>query len=234
MSRAGLDPRPALRHEPGALQGAGQLPWLAAASLVLLLAGVAVGAALGGVFPSPFGDPDQIQAFFADHPTSVQLTAVFGVLSALPVLAYTAAAVTRTGRHPQAGAAPAVALGAGAICTTMMVASALLQWTLTRDDVRADSALVRALHDLSFLTGGVGAVVFLGVLVAAVAVAASRAGLVSRPVALTGVGIGVVGMLSIVSLLWSAAAILLPMGRFPGLIWMILAGVLLSRERAAR
>lgn len=234
MSRAALDPRPELRNDSDTGAAPGKLPWLAASSLVLLLAGVAVGAALGGVFPSPFGDAAQIQAFFTDHPASVQATAVFGIVSALPLLAYAAVATAHLGRVARAGSAAAVALGAATICTTMMVTSALLQWVLTRDAVRADPALVRGLHDLSFLTGGVGAVVFLGVLVAALATAASRAGLIPRPLAMAGLGMGAVGMLSVVSLLWPDAAVLLPVGRFPGLIWMIIAGVLVARKRAVR
>jgi hypothetical protein len=232
MNRAALDPVSGPRTDAGTAPGL--LPGLAAGSLALLLAGVAVGAALGGVFPSPFGDDAQIQAFFADHPASVRATAVFGIASALPLLVYAAHATARLGRVAQAGPAAAVALGAATICTTMMVTSALVQWVLTRDAVLADPALVRGLHDLSFLTGGVGAVVFLGVLVAALATAASRAAAIPGPLAVAGVGLGAVAMASALSLLWSDAAVLLPIGRFPGLLWMIVAGVLVARERAVR
>lgn len=232
MSRAAVDPRPALRGD--AAPAPGLLPWLAAGSLVLLLVGVAVGAALGGVFPSPFGDAPQIQAFFVDHPASVHATAGFGIASALPLLAYAAVATAHLGQDARVGSAPALALGAATICATMMVTSALLQWVLTRDAVLADPALVRGVHDLSFLTGGVGAVVFLGVLVAAVAVAATRAGVLPRPLAVAGTCLGAVGMASVASLLWPDAAILLPVGRFTALIWMIVAGVLVAREKAAR
>lgn len=68
----------------------------------------------------------------------------------------------------------------------MLTLSGLLQWVLSRPAVRTDVPIVRALHDLSFLTGGVAHVVFLGLLLAGIAVPALLLHLLPRPLAVTG------------------------------------------------
>jgi hypothetical protein len=97
--------------------------------------------------------------------------------------------------------------------------------------VRGDLPLVRALHDLSFLTGGVAHVVFLGLLIAGIAVPGLLLGLLPRAVAIAGLAIAVVAEVAVVSLLWDGAAVLLPVARFPGLMWLVLAGLWLPRRR---
>lgn len=209
------------------------LPLLAGASLVLLLLGVGTGAALGGVFPSPFVDPATAEAFFAEQPAAVLATAVLGFLSALPLLGYAAGASAQLRRHPETGAGAAVALGAGGIAVAMLAGSGLIQWVLTRPSVRTEPGIVHALHDLAFLTGGVGHVVFLGLMVGGFAAAGLGSGLLPRALAVAGLVIAAIGVLASVSLVWSDAAVLLPICRFPGLLWLIAAGVVLAgRSRA--
>jgi hypothetical protein len=85
-----------------------------------------------------------------------------------------------------------------------------------------------------FLTGGVAHVVFLGLLVAGVAVPGLLLGLLPRGVATTGLVIAAVAELATVSLVWDGAAVLLPIARFPALIWLVAAGYLLPRARPRR
>ncbi len=84
---------------------------------------------------------------------------------------------------------------------------------------------MRALHDLSFLTGGVAHIVFLGLLLAGIAIPALLLGLLPRPLAITGLVIAVVAEAASVSLIWPQAGVLLPIARFPGLIWLVVAGL---------
>lgn len=116
----------------------------------------------------------------------------------------------------------------------MLALSGLLGWVLARPAVRGETAPVRALHDLSFLTGGVAHVVFLGLLVAGVAVPGLLLGLLPRAVAATGLAIAAVAELATVSLVWDGAAVLLPIARFPALIWLVVAGYGLPRARPPR
>lgn len=197
---------------------------LAGISLLLLLAGLILSALLGGTIPSPFGDPAAIAAYFAQQHAAVLASAVFTFASAVPLALY---AATTTARSSAPGAT--IALVGGVISAAMLGLSGLVTWVLSR--VSGDAPLVRALHDLTFLTGGVGHVVFLGLLVAGIAVPGLLLGLLPRAFAITGIVIAVVAEFATLALIWEGAAILLPIARFPGLIWLIVVGFLLPRRR---
>jgi hypothetical protein len=113
----------------------------------------------------------------------------------------------------------------------MLALCGLVAWVLARPDIRTETALVRALHDLAFLTGGVGHVVFLGLLMAGIAVPGLILGLLPRGVAVTGLVIAAVAEAATVSLAWDAAAVLLPIARFPGLVWLVAVGFMLPHSR---
>jgi hypothetical protein len=87
---------------------------------------------------------------------------------------------------------------------------------------------------LDHLAGGPGAVVFLGRLVAGVAVPAAVGRLLPRPVWIAGIAFAAIAELSTIALLSKPAAVLLPIARFGSLAWLIAAAALLpaSRQRA--
>jgi hypothetical protein len=90
---------------------------------------------------------------------------------------------------------------------------------------------VRPLADLSFAAGGPGHVVFLGLLIAGLAVPSAVGRLLPRGLALAGVAIAAVAELSTLALISQPAAFLLPLARFGGLAWLIAAAVLLPVQR---
>ena len=57
-------------------QGGPPLVVLAAISFVLLIGGLAIGVAIGGVPPSPFTTGASVQDFFVAHPVAVRAAAV--------------------------------------------------------------------------------------------------------------------------------------------------------------
>jgi hypothetical protein len=205
---------------------------LAGASLALVVAGVAVSAALGGVLPSPFGDPGAIAAYIAGNPAALTASAFFQFASAVPLAIYAAVAYSRL-RHLGVDApGPAIGLVGGVISAAMLAVSGLCTWVLALPAVGgAGGAAVLGLHGLTFATGGVGAVAFLGLLVAGVAVPGLLSEQLPRTFALIGIAIAAIAALSTISMLVSGLAILLPLGRFPGLLWLIAAGVLLPRQK---
>ncbi len=207
---------------------------LAGISLLLVVAGIVVSATLGGVFPSPFAEPATIAEYFTREPDAVRASAVFLFGSAVPLALFAATVSSRL--RTLGGTAPGatIALAGGVLSAAMLTVSALLAWVLSRPAVRADLPLIRALHDLSFLTGGVAHVVFLGLLIAGIAVPGLLLGLLPRPVAVAGLVIAVVAEVATVSLIWDGAAVLLPIARFPGLVWLVVAGFLLPRHRSRR
>jgi hypothetical protein len=127
-----------------------------------------------------------------------------------------------------------IALAGGLLSAGALAASGLVQWTLSRPAVRGDEPLVRALHDLAFLTGGPAHVVFLGLLLAGIAVPALLLRLLSRPLALAGLGIAALAELSTLTLVWPGLSVLLPVVQFPALAWLITVGLLLPHRRPAR
>lgn len=215
-------------------QGGPPLGMLAAVSLGLLIAGLAGSAALGGTIPSPFADPAAIGRYFAEHPTAVLASAFFTFASAVPLAIYAATASSRLRTLGVTAPGATIALAGGLVSAAMLALSGLVGWVVSRPVVRTDTALVRALHDLTFLTGGVAHVVFLGLLLAGIAVPALFLQLLPRPLAVTGLVIAVAAELATVSLIWPAASVLLPVARFPGLLWLVAAGVLMPTRRARR
>lgn len=207
---------------------------LAAASLALLLAGLIASAALGGTIPSPFGSATSIQHYFLTHPGAAKASGTVAFASSVPLAIYAATASARLRQLGVTAPGATIAFAGGLLSASALSLSGLLQWTLSRPAVRGDAALVRALHDLSFLTGGPAHVVALGLLIAGIAVPSLILGLLPRALACVGLVIAGVAELSTVVLIWPSLAVLLPIARFPGLIWLIVAGFGLPHRRPGR
>lgn len=212
-------------------QGGPPLVLLAAVSLALLVGGLALSAALGGVLPSPFGSPSSIQRYFLTEPDAVKASGTLLFASSVPLAIYSATASARLRQLGVAAPGATIALAGGLLSSGALGLSGLLQWTLARPAVRQDGPLVRALHDLSFLTGGPGHVVPLGLLLAGIAVPGLLIGLLPRAVAWTGLIIAGIAELTTLVLIWPSLAAMLPIARFPALVWLIVAGLLLPHRR---
>jgi hypothetical protein len=204
---------------------------LAAVSLGLLLAGLAVAVALGGVMPLPYGSDTAIQEFVAGHHDAAVAIAVGSFGSSIPLAIYAATASARLRQLGITAPGATIALTGGLLASAGLALSGLTAWTLSRPEVTSDAALVRALYYLTYLTGGPWHVVTLGLLIAGIAVPGLIAGLLPRPVAWTGLVIAGVAELTTLVLIWQALSPLLPLARFTGLIWLIVAGALLPLRR---
>jgi hypothetical protein len=203
-------------------------------STALLLASLATSAALGGTFPSPYADPGVIAAHFATQPDAVLAGGVLLFGSSVPLAIYAATVSARLRQLGVTAPGATIALAGGLLAGGALAASGLLQWTLARPAVREGGPLVRALADLAYVSGGPAHVVFLGLLLAGIAVPGLILGLLPRPVAIAGLVIAAVAELSVLALVLPALAILLPLARFPGLVWLIVAGFLLPHRRARK
>lgn len=136
-------------------QGGPPLVLLAAVFSALFLAGLIAGAALGdGTFPSPYASADSIQAYFAGNAAAVRTSAVLQFAAAVPLAILAATASARLHNLGIRAPGATIALAGGLLASAFLTLSALLQWLLSRPEVAAEPALVRALHDLTFLTGG--------------------------------------------------------------------------------
>lgn len=205
---------------------------LAAISLVLLLAGLVVGVMLaGGVMPLPYGSATEIQDYVARHHAAAVALAVGTFGSSIPLAIYAATASARLRQLGITAPGATIALAGGLLASTGLALSSLTTWTLSRPEVTSDAALVRALYYLTYLTGGPWHVVTLGLLIAGIAVPGLIVRLMPLPVAWTGLVIAGIAELTTLVLIWPGLSPLLPLARFTGLIWLIVAGALLPLRR---
>jgi len=213
-------------------QGGPPLALLASISLGLLLAGLASGVALGGLMPLPFGS--EAQDYVAAHHDAAQAIAVGTFASSIPLAIYAATASARLRQLGITAPGATIALAGGLLASGALSLSGLLAWTLSRPEATTDPALVRALYYLVYLTGGPWHIVTLGLLLAGISVPSLIVGLLPRSVAWTGLVIAAVAELTTLALIWPGLSPLLPVARFTGLIWLIVAGAMLPLRRRNR
>ena len=205
------------------------LPAAAVACAVVLFGGLAVGVAIGGLMPLPYGPAAPIVAYVRAHPVAVQVIATATFASSVPLAIYAAIAAARL-RRLGVGAVPAsIALTGGILAAGALGATGLLGWTLSRPEVAADAALVQTLYLLVFLLGSPGHLVVLGLLVAAMAVPALSMSWMPRPLARVGAAIAVLAEATTLVLVWPELGVMLPIIRVLVLGWLVAAGVLAAR-----
>jgi hypothetical protein len=202
-------------------------------STVLFLGGLIVSTVMAGgdTFPSPFSHAAVILAYFDKHPSAVRVGAFGQFGASVPLAIYAATASARLRNLGIRAPGATIALAGGLLGAAMLALSGLIAWVLSQPGVHDQRSIVPALRDFAFATGGVGHVVFLGLLVAGIAVPGLLAKLLPRYLAIAGLVIAAVAELSTLVLLISDAAILLPIARFTALAWLIATGFLLPRTR---
>ena len=146
------------------------LALFAALFVAVLFGGLAIGVALGGMMPLPYGSVAAVQQYVRTQPLAVQSHRGRGVR-----VVGAAGGLRRDGQCPAAPARrqparrPTIALAGGILAAGALGLTGLLGWTLSRPEITGDTALVRSLYLLVFLVGGPGHIVALGVLVAGIA-----------------------------------------------------------------
>jgi hypothetical protein len=186
-------------------------------------------------YPSPLtATTGEVEDYFRDARDATRVNSFVQLAAAVPLLIYSAGSANCVRARSDRSAVPAIALAAGSVSAACLALSAISQWALSRPHTLDEGgALVRALHDLAFMSGGPGHVGFLGVLVAAV----SLAGWSGRylPALITGLGglVGVLSVLSVLTLLFDDAAYLLPVARFPTFVWLLATGIALAGATTA-
>ncbi len=200
-------------------------------SFGLLLGGLAIGVALGGVMPLPYGPVAAIQAYVRAQPVAVQVVATAAFGSSVPLAIYAATASARLRQLGVIAPGATIALTGGTLAAGALGLTGLLGWTLSRPEVSADTALVRAIYYLVFLVGGPGHIVALGLLVAGMSVPSLILGLIPRTVAWTGLAIAALAELTTLVLVWPELGVILPIARVSALVWLVVAGALLPLQR---
>ncbi len=204
-------------------------------TLALTLVGLIVGAALSGgaTLGSPFVSTAEAAARYADNSAAFRIAALFQFGAAVQLGILSATLYARQLRLGIRVPGPAIGYFGGIAASVMLMFSGLIGWVLSRPEVTGDAVLVHALAFLAFMTGGVGYVVGLGLLVAGVAVPALILRLTPAWLAWVGLVLAALAELSFLSMVFEPLQFLLPVGRFGGGIWLIAVGFLLPTTRAA-
>ena len=205
------------------------LPGLGLLCIGLLFGGLAVGVALGGVMPLPYGPMGGVVAYARAEPVALQVIATAVFASSVPLAMYAATAGARLRQLGAGRPAAAIAMTGGTLAAGALGLTALLGWTLSRPEVSADAALVRAIYFLVFLVGSPGHLVALGLLVAGMAVPARALRLLPRWLAWTGLVIATLAEVTTLVLAWPELGVILPIARVAALVWLVAAGAMLPR-----
>ncbi|HTR30895.1 MAG TPA: hypothetical protein VMH27_16610 [Puia sp.] len=182
-------------------------------------------------YPNPYDPAAAVVAYFREHPHDAMMCSFFQFLSAIPLGIFTVTIWTRLRWLGVKAAGPTIGLFGGLLTVAGVVVSSLIGWTLAFPGMAGDEGTVRGLYYLSFAIGGVGYSVPFGLLVAGIAVSAGFARLLPRWMVVFGVILAIIGEASSLSLLSPGLTLLIPLTRFPGFIWLILAGMKLAMRK---
>ena len=203
--------------------------------LLLFAAGLAAAAVLrrGTAFVTPFAPAEQVRQFFALSPTAVRLSSFFLFASAVPLGIFAVTAASRLRFLGVRAAGTEITLLGGIAATMALFFSGIASWVLSVPEVLESAVVVKVLSFLSFLCGGVLYAVGFGLLAAGVSVTSHFMRLLPRWLVALGMLVAFAGELSSLSLIAYPANFLIPITRFVGFVWMILAALGLARTRKA-
>ena len=183
---------------------------------------------------APWQSDAALQAAYRDHQFSWRLGALFVVAAAAPLAVATAVFSARIERAGLRVPGRLILLLGGGCAATVLACSGMLQFAMTQGEVATRLPLLQFGQGLATALGGTAFALFVGLLVAGVAVPGLLGGLLPRPLALTGVVLAVVCELGVLSTVVDGLAVLLPIARFGSMLWLLAAAVSLrGRTRAA-
>jgi hypothetical protein len=206
---------------------------LAAAHILLLVTSLVVAAVLrhGAPYVTPFASADQIRLFFVQNPMAVRVSSFLLFGSAVPFGIFAVTTVSRLRFMGVRAAGTNITLLGGLTATIALFLSGMTGWILSLPDVTESAPLVKAIYFMSFLSGGALYAIGFGLLAAGVSVTCHFMRLLPRWLTILGFILAIAGELSWFSMLSFPANFFIPITRYVGFIWMLLAAVALTRNR---
>lgn len=200
--------------------------------ILVFAAGLVAAAALrhGAPFVNPYAAAEVVRVFFAQNPAAVRVSSFFLFASAIPFGIFAVTMVSRLRFLGIRAAGTNIALFGGLTATYALIVSGLTGWVLSLPEVTVSAPVVKAVCFVSFLSGGPAYAVGFGLLAAGVSITSYFTGLLPRWVVALGIVTAIAGELSSLSLLAYPANFLIPVTRYLGLIWMMVAAVKLTRS----
>ncbi len=182
-------------------------------------------------YPHPSALAPAIAAYFQDHPREVLMCAFFQFGSAVPLGIYVVTAVSRLRFLGIKAAGTYIALFGGLMTVFTLALSALINWVMAYPGIAADVPVIGALYYVAFAVGGVGFSVPLGIFFAGVSVTTGFAKILPRWLVIFGLLLALCGELSWFSLIFPDLLYFIPVTRFFGFLWLIIAGFMLPKSR---
>lgn len=213
--------------------------WAASGLLFVLLFGAGLFAADLVTTPYPgFLHPiERLEAYFTQSQRAVQALSLFHSLAAFALLLFAGYLATILGRDKQPGVngAALVTLGCGSVAAGFLLLSALLFWVLAIPSITEDPALLRALHTLAYLAGGVALALPLAAFIGAPAIVALRGGPLPRWLGWTGLISAGFCLLYPVTLLrhggqWGPGGIIATTTAIVAVLWILALSLVLLRR----
>ena len=182
-------------------------------------------------FPGPWEPTQNILTFFQARPSAVMLCCFLQFGAAIPLGIFTASAVSRLRFLGVQAAGATIALFGGFATAIGMLENSAVLYAMARPEVYHAPALMVALYYFGFHLGGPGFSVPFGLLMAGISIPALLYKLVPRWIAILGIVLAVIGVLSWLDILFPQALPLIPLTRFPGFVWIIAMGFALPSAR---
>jgi hypothetical protein len=182
-------------------------------------------------FPGPWETAEVIATYFQHHQQDVLMCAFFQFGAAIPLGLFTATIVSRLKFLGVKAAGTNIALFGGFMTAVSLVVSSLVLWVMSYPGIAQEAAVNRALYYVVYAIGGVGYSVPLGLLIAGISVTAFFMKLLPKWVTVCGLLLALSGELSWLSLIFQNLLPLIPLTRFPGFIWLIIVGFMLSKKQ---
>jgi hypothetical protein len=184
----------------------------------LLIAG---GSRLSAAFHMPHDSVQKTVAYMTTYGWTIQLGSFFELVSAIPLGIFIAATISRLRFLGIRSAGEPIAFLGGIGAITMLVLSALTNWSLTRPGIPEAEGASAALRAISFAAAGPGFAVLLGFFVAGVSLAAGLHKSLPRWLMWFGIVIATACELAAFTVLNFKAGYFIPVGRFVSILWMI-------------
>jgi hypothetical protein len=180
-------------------------------------------------WPGPWEPANVIVPYFQTHagPVLICVFLQFGATICLGL--FCAAVVSRLRFLGVRSAGPWIALFGGFLTVFNGGAASLAVWTMIHPSVVQAPSVLLALYYFSFALGGPGFSVPMGLFMAGVSVPSAFMRLLPKWVVVLGMILAAAGELSWFHLVSPKALFLIPLVRFPGFIWLIATGFMLSR-----
>ncbi len=206
---------------------------LAIVTVTLFVSSLIVSGVLtkGASFPRPDWPEDLIRNYFIRFGPVIRICSFLLFSSAIPLGIFTAAVTSRLKFQGINAAGVNIALFGGFAASILLVISGLTSWVLSQPEIAMAGSPIRAFQLFGFATGGIGHDVAFGLLMAGVSVTSGFARLIPKWLVWLGIITAVLAELSSLSLVFPGLYFFIPLGRFPGFIWMIGVGFSLSKSK---